>query len=266
MKAKKPAKKAGPSEVAREAKCSKSQAHKLLKRGLSKPEIVARAEERRKREAERAARGNGYVNGHDPTELPTVPVPPFAESEARKEFHLASIRELQASKLRGTVLPMEPWRSVMFASTRFLSNRLRDLPDELTDELGPALTKLLRIRIDAIFAESRRVMTWECQRCGVPPPPVDAPEPVRRRLAYYERFLRDSRDGEIEVIPVSERIDSKEWRDAHPSISFERAFGILAAKRRWDEDMLALLRRRAEWDLPSEIPEPPPPEDKSDAA
>ena len=265
MRPKKPAKKAGPSEVARDAKCSKSQAHKLLGRGLSKAEIIERTEERRQREAERAARNGGYVNGHDPTELPTVPIPPFAESEAKKEHHLASIRELQAAKLRGTVLPMEPWRSVIFASTRFLSNRLRDLPDELTDELGPALTKLLRIRIDAIFAESRRVMTWECQRCGVPPPPVDAPEPVRRRLAYYERFLRDSRDGEIEVIPVSERIDSKEWRDAHPSISFERAFGILAAKRRWDEDMLALLRRRAEWDLPNEIPEPPPPEE-DDAA
>ena len=260
MKGKKPAKKAGPTATAKAAGCSKSQAHKLLQRGLSKPEIVQRTKQRKAREEGKAARGNGYVNGHDPDELPTVPVPPFSESEARKEFHLASIRELQASKLRGTVLPVEPWRSVIFASTRFLTNRLRDLPDELADELGPALVTLLRIRIDAIFDESRRVLAWECQRCGVPPPPVDAPEPVRRRLAYYERFLRDSRNGEVEVIPVSERIESKEWRDAHPSISFERAFGILAAKRRWDEDMLALLRRRAEWDLPSETPEPPPPE------
>ena len=263
MKAKKPAKKAGPTAVSKAAGCSKSQAHKLLKRGLSKPEIVERTEERRKREAERAARNGGYVNGHDPTELPTVPIPPFAESEAKKEHHLASIRELQAAKLRGTVLPMEPWRSVIFASTRFLTNRLRDLPAELADELGAALTKLLRIRIDAIFEESRRVLVWECQRCGVPPPPVDAAPEVRKRLSYYERYLRDSRNGDIEVIPVNERLESAEWQRQHPSIGEQEWFAIKRRKALWDHDMAALLLRRREWDLPSELPEAPPPEDKA---
>lgn len=265
MKRKKPAKKAGPSEVARAAGCAKSQAHKLLQRGLSKAEIIAHTEERKAREEARATRLNGHANGHDPLECPTVPVPPFSVSEARKEHFLSEIREMQAAKLRGQVLPLEPWRSAIFAATHFLGIRLRDLPDELRDELGPALTKLLRIRLYAIFDESRRVLAWECERHGVPPPPPAPPEPVRSRLAYYERFLAGSRTGEIEPIPLSERIESEEWLAAHPSVSFEERFGILRKKTAWDEDMLALLRRRAEWDLPAETAEPgPPPEPPED--
>lgn len=238
---------------------------KLFSRGYSVAQIEARIQLRRVKEEPRsgaAATINGHTNGHDPLDLPTVPVPvmpPFAESEARKEYFLSEIRELQAAKLRGQALPVEPLRSVVFYASHFLTNRLRDLPDELMDQLGPENTKLLRIRIHTIFDEARRVLAWEHQRAGLPVSP-EPPQPVRKRLAYYERFIDDSRTGEIETIPTNERIDSPEWQAQHPSVSFEEGFRILAAKRRWDEDMLLLLRRRAEWDLPNELPEPVPPE------
>jgi hypothetical protein len=96
----------------------------------------------------------------------------------------------------------------------------------------------------------------ECKKYAISMPAAP-PVPTRSQLAYYERFVRDSRTGETETIPLSERIDSPEWMAAHPSVTFEQGFVILAAKRRWDEDMLALLRRRTEWDLPPEVPVEP---------
>jgi hypothetical protein len=253
--------------IATRAKCSRTLVLRLLRRGLTAVQIVQRAEERRARTEARSATGNGQsngrVNGHATMmDFPAVPVPtipPFAESEKRKEFYLSEIRELQAAKLRGQALPVEPLRSVIFAATHYLTNRLRDLPDELTDDLGPDLTKLLRARIHALVGEAHRVMVWEAARHGIPPPP-DQPPAVRSRLASYERFIRDSRSGETEVIPVNERIDSLEWQRLHPSVTFQQGFEILRKKREWDEAMLELLRRRSEWDLPSELPDEPPPE------
>jgi hypothetical protein len=274
----KPPKKPSPTAVAKAAGCSKGLASRLLNRGMTPEEIITRLEERRARELARLAnaetagggRVNGPVNGFT-MDLPTIPLPesptfpPFAESERRKEFYLSKIRQLQAEKLHGQLLPLEPLRSVVFAAMHILQNRLRDLPGELADGFGVENTKILGGHIQAILEQSRQIFEWESQRCGVPlPPPM--PPAVRKRLAYYERFIRDSRAGEIEVTPLSERIDSAQWRAAHPSITFEDGFRILAAKRRWDEDMLALLRRRAEWDLPSELPDLPPPEPEEDAA
>jgi hypothetical protein len=264
----KPPKKPSPTEVAKAAGCSKGLASRLLTRGMTPEQIILRMEERRARELARLADAESAVNGRTngaAMDFPTIPLPeeprfpPFAESEKRKEFYLSKIRELQAQKLHGQLFPLEPLRSVVFTSTHFLSNRLRDLPDELADQLGAENAKLLRIRIHAIFDEARRVLAWECQRHGLPVPP-DPPPPIRRRLAYYERFIRDSRAGEIETIPINERIDSPEWTRLHPSVTFEQGFEILRKKRQWDQDYLDLMRRRSEWDLPSELPDPPPPE------
>ena len=190
-KPKKTRKKLSATAVATRAGCSRQLAARLLARGFSEQQIIDRVRERKEREQSRAghsAASGGRVNGYDIDEFPTVPVPglepvpPFAVSEAAKEQALAQIRQLQAAKLRGTVLPVEPMRAVVFAATRFLVDRLRDLPDELTDELGPELTKLLRVRIQAVVDESRRVLRWEAARVGVSVPPDPSPE-VRRRLA-----------------------------------------------------------------------------------
>jgi hypothetical protein len=262
-KSKKTGQKPNATALATKAGCSRQLVSRLLARGLSEQQIIDRTRERKAREVARS-RGAGHVNGHtnglDLGEFPTVPVPPFAVSEAKKEHHLAEIRGLQAAKLRGQVFPIEPIRSIVFAATHFLVNRLRDLPDELTDELGPALTKLLRVRLYALVEEAHRVLCWECQRHGAPPPPPAPPEPVRQRLAYYERYIRDSRLGEIEVIPINERMESAEWQRQHPSVSFEQWFEIKRKKAAWDQAMGELLARRVEWDLPSELPDEPPPE------
>jgi hypothetical protein len=260
--------------IATRAGCSRTLVLRLLRRGLSAEQVVLRAEERRARIAARSASNakvNGVVNGHAAAmDFPVVPVPtipPFAESEKRKEFHLATIRELQAAKLGGQVLPLAPWRSVVFTVAHFLCGRLRDLPDELRDELGPELTKMLRVRIHAVVDEARRVESWECQRHGIPPLPPEPPEPVCRRLAFYQRYIRDSHTGEIEVIPVNERMESAEWFRQHPSVSHSRWFELKRAKDLWDLDMSELLLRRREWDLPSEeLSDPPPPEEPPDAA
>jgi hypothetical protein len=279
---KKPKKLAGTVNVtalATRAGCSRTLILRLLRRGLSAEQVVLRAEERRARIAARSASNakvNGLVNGHAAAmDFPVVPVPtmptipPFAESEKVKEFHLATIRGLQAAKLGGQVLPLEPWRSVVFTAAHFLCNRLRDLPDELRDELGPELTKLLRVRIHAVVDEARRVQAWEGARHGIPPPPPEPPEPVRARLSHYERYLVGSRTGEVETIPRAEQMESSTWMRQHPSISHSEWFELKRLKNEWDADMGALLLRRRQWDLPSELPDPPPepePEPEPDAA
>jgi hypothetical protein len=275
-KPKKTRQKVTAAEVAKRAGCSRQLASRLLLRGFSEAEIVRRCADRKERQQARAARiagatGNGsggYVNGHshDSTTgefpFPTVPIPPFAHSEARKEHFLASIREAQAAKLTGQLLPLQPWRGVVLAATQHVRNRLRDLPGELADELGPELANTLRAKIHAIFDESRRIMTWEFARVGIQMPP-DPPAPVRSRLAYYEAYLAGSRTGEIENIDTAQQIGTPEWFARHPSIDFQESFRYSRLKKEWDADMSELLGRRAAWDLPSELPDAPPgtPED-----
>jgi hypothetical protein len=264
------------AELAAQLGCSRSLITKLYGRGYSTREIITRVNAQREKAEARAAqanrpsteRVNGHAaNGHDPAEFPTVPVPPFAESERRKEFFLSEIRRAEAAKLHSQLFPIEPLRSILFAATHYLKTRLRDLPGELADELGPELTKTLRAKIHAVCDEAARVLNLECEHYGVePPPPAPAPE-VRERLSYYERFVKNSRTGEIETIPLDERIDSAEWRRLHPSVTFEQGFEILRKKREWDLRMSQLLVERSSWDLPNELgDEPPEPPPEPDAA
>jgi hypothetical protein len=240
---------------------------KLFSRGYSVAEIEARIQLRRSKEEAHQASGkapvstrvNGKANGHDhDMDFPTVPVPSFAESEKRKEFFLSEIRRAEAAKLHSTLLPLEPLRSVVFASTQYLSNRLRDLPDELADQFGPENTKLLRIRIYAVVDEARRVLVWESQRHGIPVPP-DPPPQVRKRLGHYEQFLKGSTTGETQRVSGAKEIGSPEWMAQHPSVSFQESFKYSRLKKEWDERMLQLLAERSSWDLPSELPDQPPP-------
>jgi hypothetical protein len=272
----KPPKKPSPTEVGKIAGCSKGLASRLLTRGMTPEQIILRMEERRARElarladAETASAVNGRTNGAA-MEFPTIPLPeeprfpPFAESEKRKEFYLSKIRELQAQKLHGQLFPVEPLRSVVFTSTHFLGNRLRDLSGEMRDELGAELAGKLHARIVALLNEARRVLDWEGQRHGFPPLPPDPPPEVRKRLGQYEQFLRGSTTGETERISAAKEIGTPEWMAQHPSVSFQESFKYSKLKREWDERMLQLLTERSSWDLPSELPDPPPPEEPPDA-
>jgi hypothetical protein len=132
----KPAKKAGPSETARDAGCSKSQAHKLLGRGLSKEEIITRTAERKARAEARAGVGNNHVNGAPTNGFPVTPWPTFAQSEARKEHLLAELRDLQLMRERGELIPAS---YVRIWAGRFLVEAKDILlagPSELQDVLA----------------------------------------------------------------------------------------------------------------------------------
>jgi hypothetical protein len=247
--------------IATLAGCSRTLVSRLLSRGFSVEEIVERVRQRRERlETRLAATANppegDHVNGQPAgMEFPTIPVPSFAESEKRKEFYLSEIRRAEAAKLHSQLIPIEPARAIIFAASTYLMNRLRDLPGEVTDELGAVGAKVLDLRLQAMTQEARYVMLWECQRHGVPPPPEPSPV-LRKRLAYYERFAKDS--TEIEIIPAGERMENARWLKAHPSVTEQEWFQIKAKKKAWDERMLQLLAERSSWDLPPEPPPPPP--------
>jgi hypothetical protein len=260
------------AELADRLGCSRSLVTKLYGRGYSTSEIITRVNAQRAKAEARAlqvnrpstervnGRVNGHTNGHDPDEFPTIPVPSFAESEKRKEYYLSEIRRAEAARLHAQLFPIQPLLSIVFAGAHHLKRRIQDLPGELSDELGPALTEMLRLKISAIFAEAQRITNWECLHHGAEPPPPAPPEPIRARLSYYERYLKNSRTGEIEIVPPGERMEDKRWMHEHPSVTEEQWFALKQKKAAWDAEMGALLARRSEWDLPSELPDEPPPE------
>ena len=192
------------------------------------------------------------VNGHA--------VPSYAESQAIKEYHLSELRGIEVEIKRRQLFPIEPLRAILFAGAHYLQNRLGSLPGELSGQLGPELTKLLHFHIAAAFNEARRVVCWESVRHGISPPPDPPPAPLRKRLAYYEQFIRNSRAGEIESVDAAQQIGSVEWLRLHPSVSFQESFKYSALKKEWDARMSQLLAERSSWDLPPELPEEPPPE------
>jgi hypothetical protein len=231
---------AGPTEIARLAGVSKQLASKKLRQGKTPAQIIA--------EAEAARSAAGKVAS-------IADVPPFAESQRLKEYHLATLRGLEVRKRRGELLEVEPWRSLVGGAMDILRVRFQALPDEVINEIGRENTEMLRRRIKHIFAEARRHMAATYARYGVvlpPRPPSKPPE----LLADYQQYTDD---GEIVDVPVPARINSYEWGQLHPSRSKDW-FKLVQMKRQWDADMSALLARRSEWDLPPEVPAPPEPE------
>ena len=122
-----------PTEVAREAQCSRPLASRLLARGFAKEQIVERVRSRKAREAARAVSDNSSppANG-----FPVTPWPTFSQSEARKEHYLAELRNVQLMKERGALIPVS---YVRLWGTRFLVEA-RDVllrgPNELADTLA----------------------------------------------------------------------------------------------------------------------------------
>jgi hypothetical protein len=251
--------------IAARAGCSRPLVARLLARGFNEQQIIERVRERKAREAARAtatsnSRTEGHVNG-----LPTLPVgvPPFSESEARKEHALAELRVLEVARQKGELFPLQPLMAVTVGILRFQRDLLWLLPTEMSHELAnrteSEIASILHRHLEHMFHAVEAFAEGECRKYAITLPAAP-PVPTRSSLAYYERYRADSRSGEIEVIPVNERIDSEEWRRAHPSVTFEQGFVILRKKREWDKAMSELLAKRSEWDLPGELPDEPPPE------
>ncbi len=249
--------------IAKKAGCSRQLASRLLARGFDERQIVERVEERKRREAARTSARNKAataVTSAPPSHSGPVngfPYPPFAESEAKKEAALAELRSIEVARQKGELLPLAPILAVTTSVVKFEHDLLWLLPNEAAQELAgrseQEIASILHRHVERIFAAVAAFGEGECRKFNIVLPPAP-PTPTRSQLASYERFVKDSRVGEIEVTPLSERIDSKEWTEAHPSVTFEMGFAILRKKREWDRAMAELLNRRSEWDLPPERP------------
>jgi hypothetical protein len=245
----KPKPKDTPTSVAKAAGCSRQLADRLLRRGMTRAAIIERME--RQREAE-AARGK--VNGHA---AGIASVPPFTESQARKEFHLAELRALEVAVKRGELVRLEPLRSICYSSVKYLSVRFSSLPDELRHEFGPELARVLQDRIRHYFSEAAQLYRHECTKRGMRVAPAEPPPPPHEILAYYQRYMKDSTTGEVENVSAAQQVGSYEWRRDHPSRAKDW-FRIQQLKVAWDAEMAALLARRSEWDIsPEPVPVPP---------
>jgi hypothetical protein len=126
-----PKAKAGPSQVAGAAGCSKQLASRLLKRGMTKGEIIERIADNKQREAALLDLPVVPVNGHAANGMM-----PFAQAQAAKENWLAELRRIEVMKARRELMPvayMKLW------GTNFLTEA-KDLwlrgPSELRDALA----------------------------------------------------------------------------------------------------------------------------------
>jgi hypothetical protein len=250
------------TQIAARAGCSRQLVDRLLRRGHSPDEIVERVRERKADKVPRAAVPSITVpvNGHAAThELVT-----FAEAQRRKEEALAQLRELEVARKRGDLLPLAPWRAITIHVLKFQNDCLWLWPEDVSRELTMRpqceCAEIIRRRIEHLFHATETFFKGECLRYGIILSPTK-PEPPRTELAYYERYVKDSRSGRIEIIPPEDRFEGAEWLRRHPSCSDpQRWFEIKRRKKQWDEDMAALLSRRAEWNLPDEVAPDTPPE------
>ena len=151
--------------IAKKAGCSRQLVARLLARGLSEAQIVARIEENRNREAARKAwRNSGATaNGGAPpvSDLPLMPWPTFSISEARKEFLLAELREVQLMKERGQLIPLtyvKTWVSTFLTEGRsILMQGPSELQDVLAQEGDPVrVSAILRRWVEATMEKFYR--------------------------------------------------------------------------------------------------------------
>lgn len=258
------------AEVGRRAGCSKQLASRLLKRGFSPDEIVQRIKSNKEAAVAKSSNGSPGIPLLDLPALPVADGPSFAAAQLRKELALAQLREIEIAERRRTLIPVsyvKHWNSVFLIDGRqILEQGPSELQDRLAAESSPMKCKeILTSWIDRVSERFERLRSmWEPpfapkvggEAQGEPAIPVPPPAPPgpQDRLADYQQYVEGSESGELEPIPMSQRIASVEWLQEHPSFDLQGAFRILAKKRQWDADMAALLRRRGEWDL---APEPP---------
>jgi hypothetical protein len=252
--------KISPTALAAELGCSRQLVSRLLRQGHSRDAIIQRVTARKAREAELAAGRAAavpFVNGH----AAAAGVPPYAVSQATKEFHLSRLREIEAGIKGRDLLRVEPLRRICFGALHYLTKHISYLPDEMSAEFGQACGRALRQRINYILAVGQQITAKACAAYGIALPPEEPPRPPSPELAYYQQYVPGSMAGEVEAVNKVHQIGTPEWTRLHPSIGFQESFQISRKKRQWDADMAALLARRSEWDLPPETPVEPPPGD-----
>jgi hypothetical protein len=129
-----------PSKLAKLAGCSRALASRLLGRGMSPEEIIARCQLRREVEAAKAAEAIPSI---------TVPVPgpimingesaadSFVYHQIRKEKALADLRQIQVWEKRRELLPrtyIRDWSLKHMFQAREVLDRMPDLCDQLAEE------------------------------------------------------------------------------------------------------------------------------------
>jgi hypothetical protein len=145
-----------PAEVARAAGCSRSLACRLLGRGLSRRQIVARIAENKRREAERALLKKlpatpviqPATNGHAASDG----LLSFAGAQCAKENWLAGLRRLEFQQKSGELLNAAEVKKWFLHWMVPLLQALRRLPGEMTIELQDKtaleIEQILRDRIE----------------------------------------------------------------------------------------------------------------------
>jgi hypothetical protein len=167
MAKRKAGKRAGPSaqEIANIAGVSLTLVNRKLAQGKSPKQIIAEAVER-----EQAV-------GRDILGLPVVPInghaagiPPFAASQAAKEFHLSRIRQYEADAKAGELMPVSYAR---FWGLRFLiegRDILMNGPSELQDSLAAEADPLKVHAILKAWVERIMERFYRLERLWSPPP------------------------------------------------------------------------------------------------
>jgi hypothetical protein len=162
MRGKKPRAKskanAGPADVGRAAGCSRQLAARLLKRGMSKKDIIERIEENKRREDELLELPETTVNGHAAAGALT-----FSQAQTQKENWLAGLRRLEYEKKSDQLQDVKELRRWTLHLTVPFLQALRRLPGEMRIELenkpGPEVEEVLRERIEGCI---RCVRDYTC--------------------------------------------------------------------------------------------------------
>jgi hypothetical protein len=175
----------------------------------------------------------------------------LAESIARKESALASLRETELRQKRGSLAEVGPIMGWVADVVMFLRDRVRAWPALLGVEHGRGAEQLAEREVKRLLKDVEKHWRARARYHGIGLPPPLPPPPPPSRLPSYEQYVAGSVDGEREPIPPGERLGSLEWRALHPAVSDQQMFELMKRKRAWDADMAALLARRHAWDIPS---------------
>ena len=243
--------KVSPAAIARKAGVSRQLASRKLQQGKSPNVIMIEARLRRERAA---TNGNGSHGK----------IPPYVESQTRKEFFLAGLREVELQQRRGDLAPVHLLERYFVDIITHIKGSVLAWPAQMGQLFGRKVESWLEREVYRAFEEVGRYLRQRALDLGLPDP-GPLPSPAPRTPAYYEVY---GRDGEVEVVGKEFQIGTPEWHQRHPGVTIQRAFELKAAKRRWDHAMCELLRQRSTWDLDyhaeqaapegPEVPPPPP--------
>ena len=245
--------KVSPTAIARKAGVSRQLASRKLQQGKSARVIVLEAQRRREY---MAAHGNGNGNGNG--KLPT-----YSESQSTKEYYLSELRRLEVAERSGDLAPVHLLQRYFGDIIAHIKGSVMMWPSQIGQLFGRRVESWLEREVYRAFEEVGRYLRQRAGELGLPDP-GPLPTPAPRTPAYYEVY---GRDGAVEEVGKEFQIGTHEWHQRHPGVTIQRAFELLAAKKRWDDAMCELLRQRSTWDVdfhveqaaPEAPTEPPPP-------